>query len=358
MLHLHIQKFRKKFTLKKVLLFSGLLAIPAFTSLAIACASYGETLTDEDKRFAETGKGTDISLKTLGNKKVAVQLKHVGYEYFTFSDYWWSEYTSRDIRYVSHMGSYGIDAEKSISDADRKSFWEKDKTNPNLENSEVFFKLDSIDNLKKEISKNTVLENSIKQENQNTSDKQFKSVSLITDEASLKTQLRLTDEEKQKFSKFIKEKVDSKLKDEEIEKLKPWNSHFNYNLINQKLDLENNNYLFVKDLTKMIKLEGASTESELTYHKVNKGIQIDDYQIDKENKIITLKFSYKYIPTIEGLIKDDKERPNRFVNPETITSFLLPVSKSELSDFDMSEWKIVTDKTDSISKNDFSKYPN
>ncbi|PAK20983.1 hypothetical protein CJJ23_04215 [Mycoplasmopsis agassizii] len=229
---LKIQKFEPK----KLINFLSLSAIPVLASLAIACTSSDVTLTEEDKRFAETGKGTDLSVKILDNKKTVIQLKYVGYEYFTFSDYWWSERRSKVIKTQSYYSS-GIDIEKGVSFEEKEAFWKNEETNPETDNHEVFFKRDSLENLKKEISKSTVLENSLKKDDQKNSETQFKSVSLVTDETSLKIQLRATDEEEEKFSKFVKEKINSKLKDEEIEKMKPWNSYFNYDLISQKLDL-------------------------------------------------------------------------------------------------------------------------
>ncbi|PAK20986.1 hypothetical protein CJJ23_04230 [Mycoplasmopsis agassizii] len=238
----------------------------------------------------------------------------------------------------------GIDAEKSISVAERRKMIYDEKNNPNNEDSEVFFKVNSLDKLKKEIENKTVLGTSIKQEDQKSSDKQFKSVGLITDESSLKTQLRSSEKEKEKFSKFAKEKIDANLKDDEIEKMKPWNSYFNYDLIKKKLDLKNNNYLFVKDLTHLIIYGEFQGESSLVYHKVDKGIQVYDYIIDKENKTLTLKFSYFNVPQQDYLLTRPYEKQNRFTGPNTITSFLLPVPKSELNDFDFNEWKIVTEK--------------
>lgn len=96
-----------------------------------------------------------------------------------------------------------------------------EKITPNNENSEVFFKVNSLDEIKKEIAKKTVLGTALKKEDQKSTDKQFKSISLITDESSLKTQLRTSEEENEKFSKFAKEKIDASLKGDDIEKMKP-----------------------------------------------------------------------------------------------------------------------------------------
>ncbi|PAF55478.1 hypothetical protein [Mycoplasmopsis agassizii] len=330
-----------KFKLKKLIAFSGLIVAPIFASLAIACTSSDVTLTEEDKRFAETGKGTDISVKVLKDRKSIVQLKYAGYEYFTFSDYWWSESRSKTIKVESYY-SPGIDIEKGPSLEEKEAFWKNEETNPETDNHEVFFKIDSLDNLKKEIAKNTVLENSVKKDDQENSENQFKSVSLVTDETSLKTQLRVTDEENEKFSKFVKEKIDSNLKDEEIEKMKPWNSYFNYDLINKKLDLKNYDYLFIKDLTEFIYPQKSPSEADFIYHKVNKGIQIDDYRIDQETKTIVLKFSWFKVPEKERYVTTAVD-PSTFETPKTITSFLLPVSKNWIEDFDFNEWKIVRD---------------
>ncbi|PAK20984.1 hypothetical protein CJJ23_04220 [Mycoplasmopsis agassizii] len=337
MSHLHIQKFNKKDRFRKIIIFSGLFVAPIFTSLAIACSS-SVTLTEEDRRFAKTGKGTDVSVKTLENNKSIIQLKHVGYEYFTFSDYWWSEDKSDIIKNIrsNWLLQHDINFETDVlSDGEEENNLEAD-------NHEVFFKLASLDELKNKISKSTVLKNSLKQEDQNQSDKQFKSVSLITDETSLRTQLRSTDEEKEKFSKFIKEKVDANLNNEDIENMMPWNSYFNYDLINQKLDLEKNNYLFIKDLTEFVDFPNEPSEEQLIYHKIDKGIQIQDYRIDIPNKTIFLEFSWFKVPYEKGYVTLIS-KPFLFKTPKTITSFLLPVDKDEISDFDFNEWKIVRD---------------
>ncbi|PAK20981.1 hypothetical protein CJJ23_04205 [Mycoplasmopsis agassizii] len=329
-----MQKFKKLF------LFSTLVATPILASLTIACSSSGINFTEEDRRFAETGKGTDVSVKVLENQKSIVQLKYVGYEHFTFSDYWWSEFRSKNIKLWTYS-RLGIDIEKGLPSDKKEKFWIQEKSNPETDNHEVFFKIDSLDNLKKGISKSTVLENSLKKGDQKNSETQFKSVSLITDENSLKTQLRVTDEEK--FSKFVKEKIDPEIKDEDIDKMKPWNYYFNYDVIKQKLDLENNNYLFIKVLTDFVDFPDSPNEEWLVYHKVDKGIQIEDYKVDVDLQTITLKFGYITVPEKPGRAVSWVEKPYIFKTPETITSFLLPVSKNEITDFDFNEWKIVRD---------------
>ncbi|PAF55474.1 hypothetical protein [Mycoplasmopsis agassizii] len=76
MSRLDTQNFNKKAKIKKIFISSALLAIPIFASFAIACTptTSKTKLTEEDKRFAETGKGTDVSVKILDNKKLLFNL--------------------------------------------------------------------------------------------------------------------------------------------------------------------------------------------------------------------------------------------------------------------------------------------
>ncbi|SMC17234.1 hypothetical protein SAMN02745179_00422 [Mycoplasmopsis agassizii] len=304
---------------------------------AIACSAKLEhpvEITPEDIRLKLTGQGTDISEKVLENKKTVLQLKTVGYNQFTFSDYWWSFSDNNLINNASRI--HGIDSEKSIS------YSNLEKANIEfLPVEEVFFKVDGLKNLEKEINETSMLKTAKSLSDQKTTDKQFKSISLVTDEESLKTQLRISEEEKERFSKFIKEKVDSNLTEEQIEKLKPWNSYFSYNLINEKLDFEKNNYLFVKDLTEFI--EDSSyylSEKYKEYVKVDKGVQLSDYDVNAETKTITLKFSLVEIPLVGQLLVPTSANPYIYTGPKDTTSWFLPIEKSILSDFDLNEWKI------------------
>ncbi|PAK21510.1 hypothetical protein CJJ23_01830 [Mycoplasmopsis agassizii] len=179
---------------------------------------------------------------------------------------------------------------------------------------------------------------------QNTNDTQRKSISLVTDEASLKTQLRVSDDEKEKFKKYIKNNVDPNLTDEQIEKLKPWNFYFSYDLIKDKLDLNKSHYLFVKDLTDLIlDSDSYSNIFHKKYEKVNKGVYLKDYKLDKETKTITLNLGYNFLPYEDhsGEITQPVVHPSHYIEPKALTSFLLPIAKNQLSNFNLNEWKII-----------------
>ncbi|WP_371246356.1 hypothetical protein ACA758_05025 [Mycoplasmopsis agassizii] len=332
---------------RKFLVFSGLTILFLATFSAIACKSINEDnveLTPEDRRLKAEGKGTDISEKVLENKKTVVQLKMAGYNQFTFSDYWWLENDSQKINLSSQTN--GIDAEKSLMSTRSERIIKQLESGKiqeltSVPSREVFFKVDNLKTIEEQIGKSSVLETSKSLDDQINSDKQFKTISLVSDEESLKTQLRVSEQEKEKFSKFIKEKVNPNLTEKQIEKLKPWNLYFNYDLIKDKLDLENNNYLFIKDLTRFI--ENADTyysEKYQAYVKVDTGVQLSDYKIDKETKTITLEFSYITVPYSFLVTKTQDIKPDVYTGPRKSTSWLVPVDKSELSDFDLNEWTI------------------
>lgn len=306
---------------------------------AIACSAKIDNnqveITPEDIRLKLTGQGTDISKKVLENKKTIVQLKTAGYEQFTFSDYWWSMDDSRRINVASNL--YGVDIEKSLKHNGNKLTIDQIDALPN---KEVFFELNSLKKLKEDISNSSMLKVSKTSEDQNNSNKQFKSISLITDEKTLKTQLRVSDSEKEKFSKFVKEKVNENLTEEDVEKLQPWNSYFSYDLIKEKLDLENHNYLFIKDYTSfIIDADFVDSEKYESYTKVNKGIQLADYEINNATKSITLKFTSIHIPYDLELQKTLIAQPYVYTGPRRSTSWLVSVDKTVLSDFDFNEWK-------------------
>ncbi|PAF55536.1 hypothetical protein [Mycoplasmopsis agassizii] len=321
----------RKLNIKKLILFSGMSLISVATFSAVACSV---NQTPEDIRLTLTGKGTDISEKTLENKKTIVQLKTVGYEQFTFSDYWWSLQDNLSVKY--HSEHYGIDIER---EQDVQS-----KNNSQNDSEDIFFKKEKTENLKKNISDSSVLDTSIRMDDQKDTDKQFKSISLVTDEETLKTQLRISDKQNERFYTFARTKIDSNIKDEDIENLKPWNSHFSYEAIKSKLDLEKNNYLFVKDFTNFIvRGENVNWEKELIYNKVDKGIHVSDYRIDKDKKEFYLFLKYSNPPTKEPdryAARPTMVLRSVFIGPKGLTSFLLPVDKDEISDFDLNEWKI------------------
>ncbi|PAK21593.1 hypothetical protein CJJ23_01430 [Mycoplasmopsis agassizii] len=325
MSHLPTLKFKKIFTS----LGASAISLVAFS--VVACSM---NQTAEDIRLSKTGKGTDISEKLLENKKTIVQLKTVGYEQFTFSDYWWSLQDNLSVKY--HSEHYGIDIE-------RKQDVKSGNSSQN-DSADIFFKTDNVENLKKNISESLVLDTSIRMDNQKDTDKIFKSISLVTDEETLKAQLRITDKQKEEFAAFARTKIDANLKDEDIENLKPWNSHFSYESIKSKLDLKKNNYLFVKDFTNFIvKGENVNWEKELVYNKVDKGIHVSDYRIDKNKKEFYLFLKYSNPPTKERdkyASKPTVVLNSVFIGPKGLTSFLLPVDKDEISDFDLNEWKV------------------
>ncbi|WP_371246494.1 hypothetical protein ACA758_00525 [Mycoplasmopsis agassizii] len=331
-----IKKFRKT-NFRKYLLFSGLSILSISTFAAIACSSSNVVITEEDRRLKETGKGTDLSVKVLDNKKEIIQLRTEGYEYFTFSDFHWLAGSSLFVENAST--AYGINIEH-IDYKKREELEKQLDSEPRI-SRELFLKKDSLENIKKAIKEKRLINVALSVDDQINTDKEHKTISLVTDQTSLKKQLRVSDEEQTKFVNFIKEKVDPNLTDKQIEELKPWNSYFNYDLINKKLDLENNNYLFVKDLTEVLR-EGhyGSYAAMMEYLKVDRGLQIADYKIDKETKTITLSFKYFRIPTTGPVIVTADIKPYIFIGPKAQTSFLLPVDKSELSDFDFNEWTL------------------
>ncbi|PAK21789.1 hypothetical protein CJJ23_00385 [Mycoplasmopsis agassizii] len=342
---INLSAIKSKF--KKILFFSGITILSLATFSAIACKSINEDnvkLTPEDRRLKAEGQGTDIREKTLENEKTVVQLKMAGYNQFTFSDYWWLESDNQQINVISEV--YGIDAEKSLMSKRSERIIKQLESGkiqelPSVISREVFFKVDNLKAIEEEIGKTSMLETSKSLDDQTNSDKQFKTISLVSDEESLKTQLRVSEQEKEKFSQFIKEKVDSNLTEEQIEKLKPWNSYVTFDLIKDKLNLENNNYLFIKDLTRFIEnADSYYAEKYKAYVKVDTGVQLSDYKINKETKTITLKFSYVTVPDSFFVTKTLDIKPYVYTGPRKSTSWLVPVDKNELSDFDLNEWTI------------------
>ncbi|WP_371246098.1 hypothetical protein ACA758_03375 [Mycoplasmopsis agassizii] len=165
----------------------------------------------------------------------------------------------------------------------------------------------------------------------------LKSISLVTDQESLKKQLRLNDEDQKKHNTYL-ERIEGKtLTTAELAKLKPWSESFNQQTIESKLTLKNHDYLFVKDLWEYF------SPTAIRVSRVEAGIELLDYRIDIENKTIKMKAGF----VAEKFCSNCGHNARAvYAYPPKTTSFLIPVEKGKITDFNMNEWNIILTEGD------------
>ncbi|PAK21342.1 hypothetical protein CJJ23_02265 [Mycoplasmopsis agassizii] len=310
------------------------LASTAITSAAsiitfISCSQHPETIWK---------KAAVYEKKTEEGDKPYVQLNTYGFKDYTFSDFKWAITTERflvsmSVPIVKANGSVITGQGFQTSD-DEKAF-----------NNELLFQYFGIKAKwdYKKFSKHEWLKSNfyvVDKATQERFEDYQKSISLIKSDDDLKKALRLTDEEQLKYLNYYKEitpEIDlENVKDETAyfkERYMPWSKTFNFDVIKSKLDFKKYNYLFIKDFHRTIINSGEAVS------RLDGGIDLKDYQIDVTNKKLTLK---------TGAKPETNEGEQFIVNTAVwvdksgrLNSFMIPIEKTELTEFDFNEWEII-----------------
>ncbi|PAK20915.1 hypothetical protein CJJ23_04640 [Mycoplasmopsis agassizii] len=305
--------------------------------------------------FLEKNPSAAIYEKVTNDKKPFIQLNTFGFKYFTFSDWYWGWYYGGNEK--SLEGSY-IEIRKDDSDKDNELIdWKTGQETPKMEpfitggfikkpswiyengNKNIWYKKGD-EKYKLYVEKSEI---------EKKFDTNHKSISLIKNEDDLKTALRFDNDSWKIYYEYFKS-IDNEWINVTGQKYKevcyygsgcepikdltsrflPWSKTFNYPLIKYKMNLNKYNYLFLKDFWN---LWIPHVEADIF---LEGGITIENYDIDVENKNITLDFR-----EISGLL------PMQFVQnmewrarSDRLTSFMIPVEKNKLNDFDFNDWTI------------------
>ncbi|PAF54988.1 hypothetical protein [Mycoplasmopsis agassizii] len=362
MLHSPIQQYKKR---SKIVFWLFTISTVSSISFLVACSQNVEPekpkvepINPVEKMpsnpFEKWGKYWDSALiknpsaaiyeKVTSNKKPFVQLNTFGFKFFTFSDWYWAWYKPGDEKSLDGAVKIKKDDELVKGKTNEKT----PKMKPNIAGG--FIKKSEW--IYENGNKHTWIwsgENSNfhieEPEIQKNFDTNHKSISLIENEDDLKIALRFDDESWKTYYEYFKsiDKVTGwdynngckygpycVAKKDIKSRFLPWSKTFNYPLIKEKMDLKKYNYLFLKDFWN---LEVNNGEADVL---LDGGITIEDYDIDIKNKNITLDFREK-----SALL------PRQFVNniswtgaSNRLTSFMIPIEKNKLSDFDFNDWTI------------------
>ncbi|WP_371246104.1 hypothetical protein ACA758_03425 [Mycoplasmopsis agassizii] len=335
------QKSKKR---KLIFLFTTL-AVGVFSTLSlIACSSHPTIL---EKGAAVYSKTTEV------DKKPYVQINLYGYEQFTFGN-WYRTGARPDSSYLTYR--------RIII---RNSIDNKNGEDPNWHETDVKspFIIGEETDEQKEIRKrwglfvpkykwiynNSPIYNSLSdkqkdsfylvdalEQNQEPDSQKF--ISLIKNEEELKSSLRLDEESKSTYLKYLKSIAsESELKnvtdkDSYLEKkYLPWSNSFNYETIKSKLDLKKYDYIFIKDSGSYFRNSGEGIEVFL-----DGGLEIQDYKIDPNSKTFNIKWGHK--PTVPSGIDIVVDTAIHSEPSSRYHSFLIPVEKGSISDFKVNDW--------------------
>ncbi|WP_371246287.1 hypothetical protein ACA758_04545 [Mycoplasmopsis agassizii] len=167
----------------------------------------------------------------------------------------------------------------------------------------------------------------------------LKSISLLKNERDLKKALRLDDEDQNKYLNYFKRiHADNwyvnnprlNISDEELlKKYTPWSDNFNFDSIKSKLDFDNYDYLFAKDLYAFpYNFEGDDW---------NRGINIMNYDVEPESKTLKLNLVIEFDTSCKGnycVNYSYKRGWNR------LNSLLIPIKKNSIQSFNMNDWNL------------------
>ncbi|PAF54869.1 hypothetical protein [Mycoplasmopsis agassizii] len=336
MLHLPILSYKKN--RKKLFLF--LLSTLTFSSLLplIAC-SYREPGEPLKKGAAVYSK------RTQNGNKPYTQINLYGYIDYTFSNYY---PTYQD---VEEFDGYDVVVRNSSEKSEDPKFdhfkvrgiFELGKISPEqveirktwgmfAAKKEWIYKDSPIYNsLSDEQKKNFYLVDALEQTNE---PEYQRFISLIKNEEDLKLNLRLSDEDQKVYDEYLKVRDYKNLNDMVAirKEYSPWSDSFNYESVKQKLDLNNSDYIFIKDLSQFIRNKGTPTE-----YFLDGGLEIKNYKIDDINKTILVDWGWSpTTPFVNGSV-------NLAIQtglPERFHSFLIPVEKGKIFNFNVFDWKM------------------
>ncbi|PAK21277.1 hypothetical protein CJJ23_02930 [Mycoplasmopsis agassizii] len=354
MLHLHIQKSKR---IKKLLI---LLTTFIATSGVIALAS----CSSSDFKVKQLEKDASVYEKQTSDNKPYLQFNMYGYSNFTFSN--WIMLNGGITKFKAdnypiikgngevilktneeyHADMKKFQEEKGLDSKDIYKYWVKKHYDPN-DHHTYFIPKFKWDYKKEQTYTRSFPKSSnnfnanlyfVDDEMQKYDSTYEKSVSIVKNKDDLKASLRLDEEGKTLYKNYLNKLNDlrhEKIKPENLEKeYLPWSSKFNYENIKSKLDFDKYVYLFIKDVASQIFYSSIQGES-----KLNGGVEISKYNVDINNKTINLEWGW--VPTSEIGDFHGSSPMIRMGVPDRLTSFMIPVEKNKLSEFDFNDWKFL-----------------
>ncbi|PAK20998.1 hypothetical protein CJJ23_04290 [Mycoplasmopsis agassizii] len=333
MLPLHTQLYRK---IKKMLMITSVISISTI-SLTLASCSQHVFLK---KGAAIYSKETEIG------KKPYVQINLYGYPYFTFSNWYPAFYDEETfhLRKVKTWTKEEIEKTNGIQNSGTKNNVD---TNDKTENKNKWgyfirkykwtYKNSEIYNMLNEKQRDEIFALGLSEQKNEPSSQKY--ISLIKNSTELKSSLRLEEndqnEYREYFKKLLSEDEVKKNKDSTNyikNKFEPWSTTFNFETINNKLDFDKYDYLFVKDESVFFK-NGDEIEIWLSG-----GIQLRDYKINLDQKKIYL--GYDIAPSAPK--KYGKKTLGFYLNslPDRLNSFFIPIEKNKLTQFVIDDWTL------------------
>ncbi|WP_371246103.1 hypothetical protein ACA758_03420 [Mycoplasmopsis agassizii] len=331
---------------KLVFLFTTLAAGVISTISLVACSSIDYNPKELDKGAAVYSKTTEV------DKKPYVQINLYGYEDFTFGN-WYPTYTnsnSSTLKYreliIRNSSDNKATVDPEFPETGDKLITIGEETD---EQKEVRKRWGLFVPKYKWIYNNSPIYNSLSDKQKDSDylvdaleqkqepDSQ-KFISLIKTDEELKSSLRLDEESKNLYLKYLESITEKSTLENVIDKnafleknFLPWSNTFNYDAIKSKLDLKKYDYIFIKDLARYFHTEGNGSE-----YFLDGGLEISNYEVDKNSKEISISWDYK--PTAP--------KDKNLAAPDIILtgvskrshSFLLPVEKGGISDFKVDDW--------------------
>ncbi|WP_143823390.1 hypothetical protein [Mycoplasmopsis agassizii] len=336
--------------MKKKLLLS-LMSISAVTVITalVACAPNVTTPVEpEPKRIKEA---TGIFEKRTIYNKPYIKLTTIGYNRFTFSNWYWSYWNN----FYQHNEFYEI-----------KDIWEKEgKTFPEEDVIRYFYsaglsgkfvaKVAKKDQWEYESNKAYNARNGVKYDKAFIEDfsiqKSFpsyqKSISLVKNESDLKKELRLEEDDQKVYENYLeryyKKVTDSeKLTNFDYKKFLPFSDSFNLETIKSKLDFEKYDYIFLKDFWSFLYTNVYFETMHSGVWELDGGIELGDFKIDPKEKKIKIGL---YIPPKKSNEKPRKV-PDRLPAADIwnedprLNSFLVPIEKGKIDTFDLNDYNL------------------
>ncbi|PAF55162.1 hypothetical protein [Mycoplasmopsis agassizii] len=293
-------------------------------------------------------KGAAIYEKTTLYNQPYIKLTTVGYNDYTFSDGYWTYKDNKKSVYKeldklkklwSEQGNrfYSEWAENYFLEYKSRSLFTANFTKKNQWKYDAKihkwgskFEKGYVDSLFKNFNAQKSLPTNLK------------TISLVKNQDELKKALRLTDEDQVKYKEYF-ERVhnENKLSNFDYKKYMPWSATFNYEEINKKLDFEKYDYLFLKDFLDLRWERIEQNREGKGVPEMETGVEIADIKINPDKKRIEIglhidNFEEQYDGDSHGSYLDSEQMSKG----DRLTSFLVPVEKGKIQNFDLNDYKI------------------
>ncbi|WP_371246108.1 hypothetical protein ACA758_03445 [Mycoplasmopsis agassizii] len=352
----HIQKSKKY---KKVFFVISSSLITSSVGVLIACSTNEAMYKKETpletpkvviKQFPwPLEKGAAVYSKlTKADNDPYIQINLYGYKFFTFGN-WYPVYDSFEnfnwrnllVRNVSDGktsdpdlnigdggGSLKVGEEETPRQKKIRDTWTFFANKPDW----IYSKSKVYNSLDKEQKNSRYLVDALEQEAE--PDYQ-KFISIVKNENDLKMSLRLSDNDQKLYDEYLLNFFDFKNSKNILElrhKFLPWSNTFNFEIIKDKLNFNKYDYLFIKDISQYFRFNESSD------YLLEGWLEISKYKIDEITK--TIYVDWNIAPTVpEGITSGaDSVIPTSL--PKRFHSFLIPVEKGKISDFNVYDWNM------------------